>query len=72
MQHGMERETQDVISLLKGKHIEELSYIRYVTSDEATGYAVCLSDGTQLAVFPNRDAAYYTAQQYELNPQSVH
>ena len=52
--------------------IEEFSYIRHVSGEVGDGYAVCLADGTQLAVFPSHNAAYYTAIQFELNPQSVH
>lgn len=48
------------------------AYIKTVPADKGTGYALFAADGTQLAVFPSREAAYFTARQHELEPLSLH
>ena len=48
--------------------VSHVAYIRQVD----TGYGVFAADGTQLAVFESRDAAYYTARQHNLEPLSIH
>lgn len=49
-----------------------VAYVRPVSKDENAGYAVCTSDGVQLAVFASRDAAFYAAKQHDLSPTLVH
>lgn len=49
-----------------------VAYVRPVSKDENTGYAVCTSDGVQLAVFASRDAAFFAAKQHDLAPTLVH
>jgi hypothetical protein len=51
--------------------LSHIAYIRPVAKGE-TGYAVCSADGKQLAVFPNYDAAFFTARAYNLAPVNVH
>ena len=51
--------------------MSHIAYIRPASKGE-TGYAVCSADGKQLAVFPNYDAAFFTARQYNLAPVNVH
>jgi len=51
--------------------LSHIAYIRPVAKGE-NGYAVCSADGKQLAVFPNYDAAFFTARQYNLAPVNVH
>ena len=51
--------------------LSHIAYIRPATGAE-NGYAVCAADGRQLAVFPNYDAAFFTARQYNLDPVNVH
>jgi len=51
--------------------VSHIAYIRPLPKGEA-GYAVCSADGKQLAVFPNYDAAFFTARQYNLAPVNVH
>ena len=63
-------ETGSVLMALVG--VSVLTYIRPVhTQNKENGYAVCAADGTQLAVFPTYNAAYFTARQYNLTPLSV-
>ena len=49
-----------------------IAYVRPVVTDKGTNYAVCTSDGTQLAVFSTRDAAYFAAKQHDLEPVLIH
>jgi hypothetical protein len=51
--------------------LSHIAYIRPIAKGE-NGYAVCAADGRQLAVFPNYDAAFFTARQYNLAPVNVH
>ena len=48
-----------------------IAYIRPATNGEK-GFAVCSSDGKQLAVFNTYDAAFFTAREYNLTPVNVH
>jgi hypothetical protein len=49
-----------------------IAYIRPVTTDKGTHYAVCTADGTQLATFATQDAAYFAAKQHDLEPMLIH
>jgi hypothetical protein len=49
-----------------------MAYVRPVSKDKSAGFAVCASDGTQLAVFATEDAAYFAAKQHDLEPVLVH
>lgn len=49
-----------------------IAYVRPVATDKGSGFAVCSADGTQLAVFATRDAAYYAAKQHDLEPMDIH
>lgn len=48
------------------------AYIKAVPGEKGTGYALFAADGTQLAVFPSHEAAFFTARQHDLEPVSVH
>lgn len=52
--------------------VSPVAYVRPIISDEGTSYAVCTSDGTQLAVFDSRDSAYFAAKQHDLEPVLIH
>lgn len=49
-----------------------VSYVRPVQTDKGVHYAVCSADGTALAMFATREAAYFAAKQHDLEPVSVH
>lgn len=49
-----------------------LAYVRPVITDEGKSYAVCTSDGTQLALFSTQEAAYFAAKQHDLEPVLIH
>jgi hypothetical protein len=52
--------------------MQDLAYIKRVVVDDATGYAVHAADGTQIAVLVDRDIAFATVRQHDLEPLSVH
>ncbi len=53
--------------------LSALAYVRPVTTEQGgSGFAVCAADGTQLAVFSTRDAAYFAARQHDLEPVLTH
>ena len=52
--------------------MQDLAYIKRVVADETPGYAVHAADGTQIAVLPDREVAFATVRQHDLEPMSVH
>jgi len=52
--------------------IQDLAYIRRVEIDGRAGYAVHAADGTQIAVLAEREVAFATVRQHDLEPLSVH
>jgi hypothetical protein len=52
--------------------VQDLAYIKRIVVDGATGYAVHAADGTQIALIPDRDVAFATVRQHDLEPLSVH
>ncbi len=51
---------------------QALAYVRPVRTEKGIGYGVFAADGTQLAVFGSRDAAYFAAKQQDLEPVHIH
>jgi hypothetical protein len=52
--------------------MQDLAYIRRVDVDGTVGYAVHAADGAQIAVLSDRDVAFATVRQHDLEPLSVH
>ena len=52
--------------------LEDMAYIKPVLVNEVVGYAVHAADGTQIAVLPDRNVAFATVRQHDLEPLSVH
>lgn len=50
----------------------QIAYIRPVKADGQVEYAVCAADGTELAKFPTRDEAFFTARAHDLEPVQLH
>ncbi|MGH7249181.1 MAG: DUF1150 family protein, partial [Pseudomonadota bacterium] len=50
--------------------IQDMAYINPVVVDQTPGYAVHAADGTQIAVLPDRDVAFATVRQHDLEPLS--
>jgi hypothetical protein len=68
----IERIKQMTASELALLGVQDLAYIKRVVIDGASGYAVHAADGTQIAVIPDRDVAFATVRQHDLEPMSVH
>ncbi|WP_207482203.1 DUF1150 family protein [Arenibaculum pallidiluteum] len=52
--------------------LDDLAYVKRVETDEGEGFAIHAADGTPLAVVPERDVAFATVRQNDLEPVSVH
>lgn len=52
--------------------LQDVAYIKRVLVNDATAYAVHAADGTQIAVMPDRNVAFATVRQHDLEPLSVH
>jgi hypothetical protein len=52
--------------------LETLAYIKPVTVDGQTYHSIHAADGTPLTVLPERELAFATVRQYDMEPASVH
>jgi len=52
--------------------VQDFAYIKRVVVDGACGYSVHAADGTQIAVLPDREIAFATVRQHDMEPVSVH
>jgi hypothetical protein len=52
--------------------MQDLAYVKPVVVDGTFGYAVHAADGTQIALLADRDVAFATVRQHDLEPLSVH
>ena len=52
--------------------IQDIAYVRRITVDGAAAYAMHAADGTQIAVLADREVAFATLRQHDLEPLSVH
>jgi len=53
--------------------MQDVAYIKRVAgSDGVVGFAIFAADGTQVALLPDREIAFATVRQHELEPVSVH
>jgi hypothetical protein len=52
--------------------MQDIAYIKAVTVDGTAGYAIHAADGTEIAVLLDRDIAFATLRQHDLEPLSVH
>lgn len=52
--------------------MQDLAYIKQVSVNDVAGYAVHAADGTQIAILPDRQIAFATVRQHDLEPLSVH
>jgi hypothetical protein len=52
--------------------VQDIAYIKRVVIDDVPGYAVHAADGTQIAVLSDREVAFATVRQHDLEPVSVH
>jgi hypothetical protein len=52
--------------------MQDLAYVKQVFVNDVAGFAVHAADGTQIAVLPDREIAFATVRQHDLEPLSVH
>jgi len=52
--------------------MNDVAYVKRVIVNDEVGFAIHSADGTQVAVLPDRDVAYATIRQHELEPVSLH
>lgn len=52
--------------------IPDLVYVKRVDAGGTVGYAIYAAEGTVIAVLSDREIAFATARQHDLEPVSVH
>ena len=52
--------------------MQDLAYVRRVTVADGVAFAIHAADGTEVAVLPDRETAFATVRQHDLEPMSVH
>lgn len=52
--------------------VQDVAYVRRVMVNGSAAFAVHAADGTEIAVLPDRDIAFATLRQHDLEPVSVH
>ena len=52
--------------------VQDLAYVKRVAVEGKIRYAIHAADGTEIAVLDNRDIAFATLRQHDLEPMSVH
>lgn len=52
--------------------MQDVAYIKRVATEEGSGFAIHAADGTQVALLPEREIAFATVRQHDLEPLSVH
>lgn len=60
--------TRDLLTL----GLEKVAYVKPVEIDGEIAIAVYAADGTQIALMEDRDIAFATLRQHDLEPLSVH
>jgi hypothetical protein len=52
--------------------MQGVAYVKRVVVNDAVAYAVHAADGTEVAMLPDREIAFATVRQNDLEPLSVH
>ena len=52
--------------------MQDIAYVKHAVVNDTPGYTVHAADGTQIAVFSDREVAFATVRQHDLEPLSVH
>jgi hypothetical protein len=52
--------------------VQDFAYVKRVTITDGAAFGVYAADGTQVAVLPDREIAFATVRQHDLEPVSVH
>ena len=52
--------------------MQDIAYVKRAVVNDVPAYTVHAADGTQIAAFVDRDVAFATMRQHDLEPLSVH
>ena len=52
--------------------MQAVAYVKRVSVNDTIAFAIHAADGTQLALLPDRDTAFATVLQNDIQPVSVH
>ena len=52
--------------------MQDIAYVKCDVVNDVPGYTVDAADGTRIAAFANREAAFATLRQHDPEPLSVH
>ncbi len=52
--------------------LQDIAYVKRVTINDATAFAIYAADGTQMAVLSDYNVALAAVRQHDLEPVSVH
>ena len=52
--------------------VPDIAYVKTVTENGVTGWALYAADGTRLGLMPTRELAFAALKQHDLEPVSVH
>jgi hypothetical protein len=52
--------------------MQDLAYVKRVTVNDAAAFAIHAADGTQIALINDRELAFATVRQHDLEPVNVH
>jgi hypothetical protein len=52
--------------------LQDVAYVKQVTVDGKTAFAIHAADGTPIAVLADREIAFIAVRQHDLEPVSVH
>ena len=52
--------------------MQDIAYVKRVTVNDQAAFAIHAADGTQVAVLADRDTAFATVRQHDLEPVNVH
>lgn len=52
--------------------MQDIAYVKRVTVNDQAAFAIHAADGTQIAVLADRDTAFATVRQHDLEPVNVH
>jgi hypothetical protein len=52
--------------------MQDVAYVKRVVVNDEAAFAICAADGTQVALLADRELAWATVRQHEMEPMSVH
>lgn len=52
--------------------MQDIAYVKRAVVNDAPGYTIHAADGTQIAALADREVAFATLRQHDLEPLSVH